>query len=232
MKRQATISFPAKKPNVKRTKIVVSSKPVSLNTRILRALQSKLETKRYFADGTLSIVSASQQKTYLNPFAGIVVGSAPNQRTGDKIHVVGLHVFVTYSHQTAAPCHTHFEGNLVKANTVGSYTSTTINYYTGTDVHYTGFPTNGPDNKEQYSFYGKKKAVMDPPNQASASLVPERTMFEHRLKFNKPIQYVSGGVTVKDGDYLYLLNIDYPVTLAVTPSGALSVNYIVYYKDA
>lgn len=235
MKRQAPLNFRQQKNvrNGKAVLAVVANKPLSLNTRILRALQSKLETKRYFVDSNITPNSTNQLSIYVNPLAGIVNGSNPNQRVGDQITLVGIEYFITYEQKRDYVATLKAEANIVRANTSGTFTSASVALYTGASLKYTGFPTNGPDNKELYQFLHKKQQVYRPENVPIVGTnINDFLTMSGKLSINRKIQFTTGSAAVKDGDYLIHFALDQSTVPAVAQMGFLYFNYIVYYKDA
>lgn len=217
----------------KRTKIVIEPKPVSLNTRIVRALQSRLETKRYFNDSTISLDATSQVKAYVNPLSGIVAGGTSTDRVGDQIHVESIEFFFTYFQGSASRSDAHFEGNLVRNNTSGAFVNSDMAVYSGPNLHYIGFPTNGPDNKEAYTFHGKKKMMFLSGDHIAASSTDTLMMWTHKVNLNRKVTYLGTGTSIKGGDFIYVMGIDAPLpVVSGEDSATLSCNYLVTYKDA
>jgi len=210
--------------------VVVAPKPVTLNTRINRILSNRLETKRYFLDNYIDMISNDQQKLYLNPLAGIVVGSNSNQRVGDKITIVGIEVNVTYKGEASDAFDMRWQSTLVQARTSGTYTASSISTYAGADLNYTGFNTNGPVNDEEYKVVSNKYFNYKHPTLSATSFIPQ-IMIKHKIRLNKTVQYVGTSGALNPSDMLLLLNISTGGVSGIT-QGRTYVNYLVHYKDA
>lgn len=219
-------------PN-KRTKADIAAKPVSLNTRIVRALQSQLETKRYFNDSSKALTDQDQVSYYVNPIAGIQLGTGPNQRVGDQIFVESIEYFFSYFQRPGNRTDANFEGNEARMESAVTLIQTDLTLLAGNPLKYVGFETNGPDNTEKWTFYGKKKVqfLMGDHNQGTGAAVDGQMMWSHKVTLNRKLTYIGGSQNIKHGDLIYVLSIDatYP---SVTAAGTLLCNYIVKYKDA
>lgn len=221
----------------KRVRTMVNSRPsVNINTRIIRLLSNRLETKRFISDSTIAVTNVDTHLYYVNPFAGITQGAGAANRAGDKVNILDVEFFITYKGSFAGNLDQEWQTSLVKARTSGTYLASSITNYGGATLNYAGFITNGPHNDEEYTMIKQSKAKYYSPLLApTVTGVGCLTTLRMKHKFKtggQPIQYVNTTGALNSADYLCLIS---NMTNGVSGGGNqgnVFVAYIVHYQDA
>lgn len=241
---------------VKSTRVVRKAAPTrgtsvltasALNTRIHRILNAGQELKRYSSDSSLSYTAGTTQFLgYANPFAGIVQGTALNQRIGDSIKIESI--------QISAMCYVVNAGStgIVQTNMSMSVRSAMIKIpdtslvssslaaLTLTNYVYAGFYSTGVlNNHDNKVVSDTKKVCQGYPAHGDHTTAPYGTpRFEHVMHkksfgVGQKVTYKTGTNQQNQDNFILTLASNVPGLVAndVSP-WTFYYTYHVFFRDA
>lgn len=220
--------------------------PAALNSRIHRILNAGQELKRYSVDTGIAFgVSQLSSIQYVNPFAGIVQGTAINNRLGDTITVEKIVVTIRWYPGTGGSQY-YDDFDISYRNTMlkvpdTSLVSTTLAAITLSNYTYSGFISTGMLNDHDNKIISDKKRKYTASSRSAG--FPAVTgsgyhfdVMEQQKTFTggHKIVYKTGSNIQNQDNFIMILAADmssYPTVTPVSP-GSFYYAYNVFFRDA